>query len=415
MIDLMRIPLLMTLVVSIGSCDPSETEVVESPEAAQLSGLLASVPSDHGVAEAVDPIPLHPRRAMEPAPAPPANPWSRTPYECETFTVYEAERSVWSKTLKRKVYPANYRRNRHKLTYGDQRKNYALARMVAKEMGFDPVLVEMHADHEASGRPDIIHILSNDRKANRDAWSKYSYSPHKEAALVDKMKGHSVKDRQYWVIKAELFNVRRYKGNPHWNTFLKYERHVPERPPVPAEMWEESQSVWSYGYGLYGMNAVLYTHVWDSQAPPWVMCADQGIVATIMYVWVARDAKPKCDQLSKKDPDKYTSDGGSNRGIIRRMAKGQCGKGRLGPVWRRLMKEYSAKYGTDWEAAAQVGTKWPGWEMYPNGKYKRDAEGRKIPTDRKKILEHMRAKAMRLGLLRSYARPEGSAPKLVRR
>jgi len=412
----MRSSLIVGVLACVGSCNFVEAEVTESKPTLVSMPLMA--PEADETKGAIEPLSLHPRPHPIPTPPPPlapANPWANVPYQCETFTVYEAERSVWSKTLQQKVFPANFKRNRHKLTYADQKKNYALARMVANEMGFDPTLVEMHADHEASGRPDIIHILSPDRAANKGAWDKYSYSIYKEVALEDKMKEYSVNDRKYWVTKAELHNVRRYKGNPHWDTFLKYERHVPKRGEVPEEMWEESQSVWSYGYGLYGMNAVLYTHVWDREAPPWIMCADQGIVATLMYVWVARDAKPKCDQLTAKDPEAYSTDGGSNRGIIRRMAKGQCGKGRLGPIWRGLMKEYEAKQGIDWDAPARVGKKWPGWEVYSNGKYKRDDEGNKIPTDRVAVLNHMRAKAERLGLLRPYSRPEGTDPKLVRR
>lgn len=405
--------IVVAVLVGTGSCNFVETDA-ERLEVDPIPSSMPLVAPDKEKAGGAEPLPLHPRPA-DPAVAPvPVNPWSTVPYQCETFTVFEREKAVWSKTLRQKVYPANFKRNRHRLLSADKRQNYALARMVASEMGFDPTLVEMHADHEASGRPDVIHILNPDRAANRGAWEKYSYSTHKEAALEDRMGELSVHDRKYWVAKATLANVRRYKGNPNWNTFLKYERHVPKRGEVPKEMWEESQSVWTYGYGLYGMNAVLYTHVWDSQAPPWIMCANQGIVATIMYVWVARDAKSKCDQLSAKDPEAYSADGGNNRGIIRRMAKGRCGKGRLGPVWRRLMGEYKSKYGIDWEASAEVGSKWPQFELYKNGKPKRDGDGRRIPTDRRKVLDHMVHKAEKLGLLRAYERPEGSEPKLVR-
>lgn len=411
---IMRFSLILAALIGTGSCGFVEAER-QGPGGDPVAMPLVAPDK----VQDPEPLALHPRPKPEPKVEAVAkhaeNPWASYPYQCETFTVYESNKRVWSKTLKRHVYPVNYRRNRRKLSYADQKANYALARMVATEMGFDPALVEMAADHEASGRPDVIHILSPDREANQGARAKYAYSPYREASLEEKMKSYSVHDRKYWVVKAELANVRRYKGNPNWDTSLRYEWHVPERPPVPAESWEESQSVWSYGYGLYGMNAVLYTHVWDSQAPPWIMCAEQGIVATIMYIWVARDAKPKCDQLSARDPETYTADGGSNRGIIRRMAKGQCGKGRLGPVWRRLMSEYGAKYGVDWDAPAKVGKKWPQFELYKNGKPKRDADGKRVPTDRQKILDHMVAKAKERGLLRPYSRPDGVEPKLVGR
>ncbi len=409
----MRITLLMGVIACFSSCNHVEAEAIESELIVGSMTLVA--PEDAGKRVESEVLPLHPRSSKPPtATAVTVKPWADVPYQCETFNVYESEKSVWSKKLRRKVYPVNYKRNRRRLIYADQKRNYALARMVASEMGFDPTLVEMHADHESSGRPDVIHILNRDRAANSDAWFKYSYSMRREENLERELKDYSVNDRKYWVVKSKLANLRRYKGNPNWNTSLKYEHHVPKRGDDDAAVWTETQSAWSYGYGLYGMNSVLYTHIWDSQAPPWIMCANQGIVATIMYVWVARDAKPKCDQLSKRDPEKYTDDGGSNLGIIRRMAKGQCGKGRLGPVWRRLMVKYKAKYGVDWDASARVGSKWPQFELYPNGNPKRDEDGKRIPTDRKKILEHMIKKAEKRGLLRPYEMPGGLEAKLVK-
>lgn len=412
----MRFALIVGGLACIGSCDCAEAETLDG-EPKYVSMPLVAPEKDDAKGE-VKPLPLHPRSPEEqatPKAVQPASPWENVPYQCETFTVQERSTPVWSKKLRREIYPVRYKRDRQRLKYADQKKNYALARMVATEMGFDPALVEMHADHESSGRPDVIHILNPDRAANKRAMDKYAYSTSKEAGLERELAKHSVSDRSYWKVKAKLAAMRLYKGNPHWNTRLKYEHHLPKRGEAPAEMWEESQSVWSYGYGFYGMNAVLYTHVWDSQAPPWIMCAEQGIVATIMYVWVARDAKAKCDQLSARDPETYTADGGSNRGIIRRMAKGQCGKGRLGPVWRRLMGEYKARYGIDWDAPAKVGSKWPQYELYRNGNPKRDKDGNRIPTDREKILKHMVKKAEARGLLRPYSRPDGTQAKLVRR
>lgn len=402
----------IAILLSVAACEASGAAPERKPHGTEMSLLsVSSGPSKVAEDVEAEPLTLHPRGSVEKDTKieEPVNVWAAYPYQCETFTVYESEKPIWSKRLRRNVYPVNYKRNRKKITSAEQKRNYALARMVAKEMGFDPTLVHMHADHEASGRSDVIHILSPDREANQKAFEKYSYSLSKESALEERLSSLSARESKaearangrawYWDVKSKLFDIRRYKGNRFWSTYLTHEHHIPKRGDIPKEVFEESKSVWSFGYGLYGMNAVLYTHVWDPQAPPWIMCAEDGIVATIMYVWVARDAKAKCDQLSSRDPEAYGSDGGNNRGIIRRMAKGKCGKAKLGPVWQRLMKKYESSYGIDWDASAQVGSKWPAYELYRNGNPKRDKDGRRIPTDRKKILDHMIEKAKKKGLL----------------
>jgi hypothetical protein len=72
--------------------------------------------------------------------------------------------------------------------------------------------------------------------------------------------------------------------------------------------------------------------------------------------------------------------------------------------------------GVDWDAPLQVGEKWPAYELYQNGKPKRDKEGNKIPTDRTKILAHMVKKAKKKGLWSTPATyPEGKDPRLIKR
>jgi hypothetical protein len=400
---------ILAVALAVASCEANEIDVPEMSNDDIVRDMFpATVDPKVSVPE---PLTLHPRevsksKAIEVQP--PANPWVSVPNVCETFDVYEA-------VEKRKGrYPVNYKRNRYRLTYADRKQTYALARMVADEMGFEPLIPEIAASHEASGKAEAIHILNADRDANQQAWQRYSYSRNRERNLEAKLEELSVHDKKYWLAKRDLRNTRMYKGNPHWDTFLKYTYHMPERPPVPAEEWDETRSIWWFGYGLYGMNAVLYTHVWDNQAPPWIMCSHQGIVATIMYVWVARDAHYKCAELSQKNPEKYGYDGATNRGLLRRMAKGQCGKGRLGPQWKKLMKDFE-KRGIDWDAAPRVGEKWPAYEMYSNGNPKRDENGDKIPTDRQAVLDHMIKKAKKKNLLRSdpLVRPEGTDPRLV--
>jgi len=149
------------------------------------------------------------------------------------------------------------------------------------------------------------------------------------------------------------------------------------------------------------MNAVLYTHVWDKTAPPWVLCGDEGIIATITAVWALRDQQSDCQYLTKKDPKKYGYDGGTIKGILQRWGGGQCRTGRPKPAWRRLLPQYAkkvetrfgGKYSFNWNTVPDFGTKFPRFETYRRNRktrFKKDANGKKIRTDPMVVLEHMR-------------------------
>ena len=366
--------------------------------------------------------------------------WQNYPNVCESFTVIQGTKRVKNRRGEW-VYPTNHRRNRFHRKRSDQRRTAALVRMVAQEMGADipaQYLVGMMAHHEASYNSEAIHILNGDLDANQEAWRKHSYSRSLELSLEAKMRASSQKDNRdgYYGLKRRLADVRLYKGNPHWKDKLRYTHQVPERTyggeSYDASEWQESRSVWQFGYGLYGMNAVLYTHVWDRTAPPWILCGDEGIVATITAVWALRDQQADCQYLTDKDPDKFGSDGGTIKGILHRWGSGHCRKGRPGKAWRKLMPQYaekiakrykaywdSGKVTYDWETVPDFGDKFQRWEMYKKGgkwRYRKDENGRRIPTDRMAVLEHMRKKAEEKGLLRPEPlkrKTPGSEPEVI--
>ena len=335
---------------------------------------------------------------------PPTNPWHNYPNACETFTVLEGSKLV--KTKKGKRYPVRYRRNRYKRRRSDQRRTHNLIKMIVKEMGGDrdaESIVSMIAMHESSWNPEAIHILNPDLSANQQAWTRHSYHRSTEMALEENLTKVSAKTKKFWDIKARLHDVRLYKDNPHWNDELGYTYRVPERSyqgeTIPASEWQGHRSVWAFGYGLYGMNAVLFTHIWDREAPPWVLCGDEGIEATIMAVWVLRHAETECATLSQRDPEKWGSEGGSARGVVRRFARGRCSDKRLGPAWRKLM---AGRDDVDWDAPPNFGHKFGRYETYKRGGKRRfrKEEGRRVPSDRAVIVAYMRAKAEAKGLLR---------------
>jgi hypothetical protein len=327
------------------------------------------------------------------------NPWADYPNRCETFTVYQGKYN-----RKTKRHSLHYRRNRFERSRKDRDRTRSLIRMVAREMGAEPELLLAIAHHESSWNPEAIHILNRDQEANRQAWEKFSYSERRENDLREQLRQTNATNADYWHLRRALSKVQIYKGNPYWNTKLQYDYVVPERTlddgsEAPEARITEWQSVWSYGYGLYGMNSILYTRILDSTAPPWVLCADEGIVATVTAIWALRAQQAECASLSQSNPVKYGTEGGSYKGVLRRFAKGQCGKGELGSSWLRVME----KHDIDWDASAQLGQRFPQYEMVRKGKrlrFAKDDEGEKIRTDPMEVIEHMKTRAEELDLLR---------------
>jgi hypothetical protein len=345
----------------------------------------------------------------------PLNPWQSYPFACETFNVYRNDKnsSLW------------YKRNRFVRSKKDRQQTRKLIRMVAREMGASrdaQLVVEMMAMHESTWNPEAIHILNADRLANIEAWEKYTYSAARAAEIKQKLAKVSARDKEFWKLRSKLESMSRYAGNPFWQTLLEYGDYYGD------DVLVEQQSVWSFGYGLFGMNAVLFTHLWDTQAPPWILCGDEGIVAVVTAIWSLRRAQNECNAMSKRNPEKYGEDGGTAYGVVRRFAKGRCSDKVLGPVWRKLMANKS--YGkVAWDKSLNLGNKWSRFEQekrkgrwvlkYETAKdagtgeplldaegnpvHVKDELGRKIPipTDRVKLLEHMRKVAQSEGLLRS--------------
>lgn len=340
--------------------------------------------------------------------------WASYSNVCETFTVFEGAKMVKDKKGK-KHYPVRHHRNRYDRKKSDEKRTRELIRFVAKEMGADEegqYVIDMMAFHESTWNPEAIHILNGDLAANKNAWATHTYDAAREEKILETMKTTNVKSQKFWDFKAELAKMRRYKGNPYWDAQLEYSRQAPERvlggEMFPAQEWKEYRSVWSFGYGLYGMNAVLFTHVLGRDAPPWLLCSDEGIEATVAAIWALRQQQADCMALSSSQPDKYGADGGSIRAIVRRWGVGQCNKGTPGPAWQRVISYVSKtaakeKVELTWETVPNFGEKFPQYEMVKRkGKwrYKRDEKNRRIRNNPEAVFAHMREAAAKAGLLR---------------
>lgn len=293
---------------------------------------------------------------------------SSVPNHCEGLVAVQVTRDGRTRTV--------HRRDRYVRTKEDRRRTKDLIRLVASEMGVrHPDFFVDVAMHESTLNPEAIHILNPDEEANQRAWSRHTYTRAKERMLEAAISRSSARERPHYEAKRRLAAIRRYKDNPYWYDDLVF----PFVVDGGATDTTDRRSVWSFGYSLYGHNAVLYMPYWDSDAAPWVLCSHEGIVATIIEVWAARKAAATCASLTSKDAERWGRDGGSYRGALRRLARGHCGNERLGAAWRKIMEKSSVPWGDH----ADFGQKFSRKTSDPN-----------------EVLDHMLARAREEGVLR---------------
>lgn len=294
-------------------------------------------------------------------------PWD-VPNRCETI-----KRKAWSKSRERHYY----KRDRHSWDAEERKRVRALIKLVADEMGADHEYLWVKSVLESSGNPEAIHILNQDFQANRGSWHRFTWSEAREAQLEHVMATASKQGKHYWKAKAELHRRTKYKGNPYWHDTVTVQVHGPGE-----ERSSEDVSIWSRGYGLYGMNAVYYTEDWDPLAPPWILCADEGVIATILQVWAMRHGQQECVRAGYAD---------NWDTVNRRVSRGKCDTHEPGPKYVKL----AAQVGLDRTARPRLGTRWP-----------------RATSDRHQLLEHMRRRAREECLTRDlYHRSTCTDPK----
>lgn len=297
-------------------------------------------------------------------------------YDCETFYVQDSRDPAFEK---------EFRSQSFSLSRKDRLRVRKLIRLVASEMGANPHLLEMFAEHESNFNPYKLHLQGEDRRANLNARSRFWPNPLRGKRLSKVLSSTSVQSPRYWEAKQKLEEVGTYQQNPFWNHRIEY-RHILSEENVKGKNYPEVRmkrwrTVWGHGYGLYGMNSVLFTRVWDPEAPPWILCAEQGMIATVVAIWTLRRTKKECEELSARNPEVYGTDGGNYYGVIRRFGRGHCGRSDLSESWGKFFRRYRGLI--NWEAPARLGTAW-------------DEE----TSDRGELLRVLREKAQAQGLLK---------------
>lgn len=267
-----------------------------------------------------------------------------------------------------------YKRIRRSWTRADQRRFAQLVGLVSKEMGADPRLLRAWALRESSYRPHAMHVLNPDIEAATAAWRRLHYSAEEEAELQALMARVGARDSRYWDAKARLHQVQTFRNNAYLDEVVYFEVVMDDG----SQSTTGSEPAWAFGYGPFGFNPAYFVPVWDSRAPPWVFCDDDGLVAIITAVWAARTAQRECEAQGF---------GGSYASVNRRFSKGHCG---LVPE-HASFRGRARRLGLDPDARATLGRKW-----------------RRTETDRGEILRAMRSKAMAAGLLSPRARLPGS-------
>lgn len=257
-----------------------------------------------------------------------------------------------------------FRRIRKTWTKADQKRFAQLVSLVAKEMGADPRLIKVWAMRESTYRPQAMHVLNPDVEAALASWRRFRYSAQEERELVTSMEQMSKQDPDYWKAKARLHQVQTFRDNPYLDEIVEFAVVTAD-----GEHSMGSEPAWAFGYGPFGFNPSYFVPVWDSSAPPWVFCDDDGLVAIITAVWSARTSQRECE--AQGFGDSYAT-------VNRRFSRGHCAH--VGP--NANFRKRAARLGIDPDARAKLGRKWQ----------RRD-------TDRSAILKHMRGRAVQAGLL----------------
>lgn len=254
-----------------------------------------------------------------------------------------------------------FKRIKKNWTEEDEQRFKEIIGVIAREMGADPRIFYVWGRREGDFRPSTMMVKRGDHRANKNAWKSHSWSQEKENELVSIMENspqYGAGSEAYYQARDHLRKILKYKGNPWWNSKTEYKRNNLTR--------EINQ--WFFGYGSFGMNSVLYVHVWDKDAPPWILCYDEGIISIITVVWAARKQYEKCRSLGF--PKTY--------GVLdRRFSRGHCSteykKGFINRAW---------KNGLNPHAKPKLGDKWP-----------------EETTDRRVIYNYMRTKLIEEGLI----------------
>lgn len=266
-----------------------------------------------------------------------------------------------------------YKRLRRSWTEADRQRFAKLVTLVAKEMGAEPRLIRAWAMRESTYRPHAMHVLNPDIEAASAAWRRFHYSPAEEAELQELMASLSAQDPEFWKAKARLHQVQTFRDNPFLDDIVELEVIAPD-----GSVSSGTEPAWAFGYGPFGFNPSYFVPVWDSRAPPWVFCDDDGLVAIIVAVWSARTAQRECEAQGLP---------GSYAVVNRRFSRGHCAE----VSERARFRGRARRLGLDPDARAKLGRKWP-----------------RRGTDRGEMLRMMRHKAVAAGLLSARDRPPGA-------
>lgn len=261
-----------------------------------------------------------------------------------------------------------HKRERKPWTKVDRDRFRALVAMVAREMGAEPRLFQAWAMRESTYRPSALHVLNPDVNGATTAWRKYAYDADEEARLEAELAQTDATEGRYWKLKGKLSRLRRFKGNPHLYAEVEYDRVTPD-----GDVSRARGSAWAFGYGPFGFNPAYFVQVWDSKAPPWIFCHDDGVPAIVTAIWAARAHQRECEAAGV---------GGSYLVLNRRLGRGHCEEPNPESGFVRRL----GRMGLDATRRAKLGKAHPA-----------------DTTDRTELLELLRAKAREQGLLSPYA------------
>ncbi len=222
----------------------------------------------------------------------------------------------------------------------DSQKAKKMAKLVAKEMGADYRLLLIWMERGSNSNPYAVHVMDGDVRAHKKAWKQYIWSQPKERYYLYILKNKNINDSEWWKAKSNLNKILRYKNN----LFFRYKKPVDILDENHNILGMENVNVFYMGYGPIDMNSVLYSHIWNNNTPPWVMCNYYGLISYIVAIWSARKFQRECQSIGFD---------GSYGVIDRRYARGKC------DYPNKTFKNFAKKYKLDPYKKARLGNKFP--------------------------------------------------------
>lgn len=250
-------------------------------------------------------------------------------------------------------------------TKADRKRARNLARLVAREMGADYRLLLIWMDRGSNSNPHAIHTMIEDLQADRRTYNSHTWSQSEEDRLRVYMDKAGPQRKGWWAAKHELSLITDYKYNPYYGMTYDYEHR---KTDGETKIKDKSLPVLALKHGPLDWSPFGLLRNWDTNAPPWIACNNDGLIAYISAIWMMRDFQRRCAGQIEN---------GKSSGVIDRMyARGHCREPSDDFIRR------AGNYHMNPDKKIRLGSKWP-----------------QDTTNRKEVFDYMMMRAKEEGII----------------